>query len=182
MTISRTPIASASGSATDAPGSSTGSVTAPGSSSISTTARIPTVPVLGLVFEDRPEKVHVATVRVAPWFSNLLPEGMLRDWIASERGVNRKREIELLAQVGHDLPGAVRVLPGRRAPGRIHVGRRAGHVRHRDPTTSTTPASGSPWPGSTMKFSMLLRHERLTIPGLRRGRRLDRQDAGPRVP
>ena len=32
----------------------------------------PARPVLGLVFEDRPDRVHVATVRVAPWFSNLL--------------------------------------------------------------------------------------------------------------
>ena len=71
----------------------------------------PDRPVLGLVFEDRPDRIHVATVRLAPWFSNLLPEGRLRDWIAGERGVNRQREMELLAQVGHDLPGAVRVLP-----------------------------------------------------------------------
>jgi serine/threonine-protein kinase HipA len=70
----------------------------------------PERPVLGLVFEDRPDKVHVATVRVAPWFSNLLPESRLRDFIARERGVNPEREMELLAQVGHDLPGAVRIL------------------------------------------------------------------------
>src|SRR5215467_869247 len=76
----------------------------------------PERPVLGLAFEDRPERVHVATVRVAPWFSNLLPEGRLRDWIAGERGVNRQREIELLAQAGHDLPGAVRVLPEGEVP------------------------------------------------------------------
>src|SRR5512146_270708 len=70
----------------------------------------PDRPVLGLVFEDRPEKIHVHTVRLAPWFSNLLPESRLRDWIARERDVNPEREMELLAQVGHDLPGAVRVL------------------------------------------------------------------------
>jgi serine/threonine-protein kinase HipA len=76
----------------------------------------PDRPVLGLVFEDRPEKVHVATVRVAPWFSNLLPESRLRDWIARERDVNPEREMELLAQVGHDLPGAVRILAEDEAP------------------------------------------------------------------
>lgn len=76
----------------------------------------PDRPVLGLVFEDRPEKAYVATVRLAPWFSNLLPESRLRDWIARERGVNPEREMELLAQVGHDLPGAVRVLPDGEVP------------------------------------------------------------------
>ena len=123
----------------------------------------PDRPVLGLVFEDRPDKVHVATVRVAPWFSNLLPEGMLRDWIASERGVNRKREIELLAQVGHDLPGAVRVLP----EGELPVESMWGDV----PDTYVTGPDDYNHPGVrfslagvTMKFSMLLRHERLTIP------------------
>ncbi len=76
----------------------------------------PDRPVLGLVFEDQPERAHAATVRIAPWFSNLLPEGSLRDWIARERGVNRQREMELQAHVGHDLPGAVRVLPEGEAP------------------------------------------------------------------
>ncbi|MGC4854618.1 HipA N-terminal domain-containing protein [Micromonospora sp. DT4] len=71
----------------------------------------PNRPVMGLVFEDRPTAVHAAAVRLPAWFSNLLPEGRLRDWIADERGVNGQREMELLAQVGHDLPGAVRVLP-----------------------------------------------------------------------
>jgi serine/threonine-protein kinase HipA len=73
-------------------------------------------PVLGLVFEDRPDKVHVASVRVAPWFSNLLPESRLRDWIARERDVSPEREMELLAQVGRDLPGAVRILAEDEAP------------------------------------------------------------------
>lgn len=73
-------------------------------------------PVLGLVFEDQPDKVHVHTVRLAPWFSNLLPESRLREWIARQRNVNAEREMELLAQVGHDLPGAVRVLAEGEAP------------------------------------------------------------------
>lgn len=124
----------------------------------------PDRPVLGLVFEDRPEKVHVATVRVAPWFSNLLPEGRLRDWIADERGVNRQREIELLAQVGHDLPGAVRVLPDGEVP--IESLR----IDELD-TYAINLADDFHQPGVrfslagvAMKFSMLLRHDRLTIP------------------
>ncbi|MFC8042489.1 type II toxin-antitoxin system HipA family toxin [Nocardia sp. NPDC057353] len=71
----------------------------------------PERPVLGLRFEENLRGRFAANLRLPQWFSNLLPEGPLRDWIASERGVASEREMELLAQVGHDLPGAVRVLP-----------------------------------------------------------------------
>lgn len=124
----------------------------------------PDRPVLGLVFEDRPDQVHVATVRIAPWFSNLLPEGRLRDWIAEERGVNRQREIELLAQVGHDLPGAVRILPEGEVP--------IESLWNDEPDTySVETAEDFHQPGIRfslagvgMKFSMIKRNERLTIP------------------
>lgn len=68
-------------------------------------------PVLGLVFEQDLQRVHSAALRLPPWFSNLLPEGAQRAWIARQRGVSERREMELLAEVGHDLPGAVTVLP-----------------------------------------------------------------------
>ena len=126
-------------------------------------------PVLGLVFEDRPEKVHVATVRLAPWFSNLLPEGRLRDWIAGERGVNRQREMELLAQVGHDLPGAVRVIPDRDDLIDSTWGHDSVWAREQDTYVEITGDFHTPGvrfslAGVAMKFSMLLRHEKLTIP------------------
>ncbi|MEU2040638.1 type II toxin-antitoxin system HipA family toxin [Nocardia niwae] len=68
-------------------------------------------PVLGLRFEERPRARFAANLRLPQWFSNLLPEGVMREWIAAERDVAPEREMELLARVGHDLPGAVRVLP-----------------------------------------------------------------------
>jgi serine/threonine-protein kinase HipA len=72
--------------------------------------------VLGLLFEQDPLRTHAAALRLPPWFSNLLPEGLLREWIAADRRVSADREMELLAQVGHDLPGAVRVLPAPSPP------------------------------------------------------------------
>jgi serine/threonine-protein kinase HipA len=66
--------------------------------------------VLGLRFEENPRARHQSNMRLPPWFSNLLPEGRLREWIAQARRISIEREMELLAQVGHDLPGAVRVL------------------------------------------------------------------------
>lgn len=122
-------------------------------------------PVLGLVFEDRPERVHVATVRVAPWFSNLLPEGRLREWIAEDRGVNRQREMELLAQVGHDLPGAVRVLPEGEVPIEFVWADEPDTYAVKLPDDFHRLGVRFSLAGVAMKFSMLLRHDRLTIPG-----------------
>jgi serine/threonine-protein kinase HipA len=68
-------------------------------------------PVLGLRFEENLNERTAANLKLPPWFSNLLPEGILRDWIAADRKVSPDREMELLTQVGHDLPGAVRVFP-----------------------------------------------------------------------
>lgn len=45
--------------------------------------------------------------KIEPFFSNLLPEGTLRDYLARRAGVKSKSEYPLLAQLGRDLPGAV---------------------------------------------------------------------------
>jgi serine/threonine-protein kinase HipA len=50
-------------------------------------------------------------VRLQPFFSNLLPEGKLRDYIATKAEVHPDRELHLLALAGSDLPGAVIVRP-----------------------------------------------------------------------
>ncbi|WP_431983357.1 type II toxin-antitoxin system HipA family toxin [Streptomyces qinglanensis] len=126
----------------------------------------PSRPVLGLRFEEDLTGSYAAALRLPRWFSNLLPEGPLREWIAQDRGVSLDREMELLAQVGHDLPGAVQVLP---ADGpddgwewsETGVARRAGE--------STRAAGGeSPWrfsmAGVALKFSLLARGDRLTVP------------------
>lgn len=60
----------------------------------------------GLVTTVRP-----VTRRVPPFFSNLLPEGHLRAYLAGLAGVNPEREFFLLAALGADLPGAVVVTP-----------------------------------------------------------------------
>src|SRR5437016_7135368 len=49
--------------------------------------------------------------RVPPFFSNLLPEGHLRTYLAEQAGVKPEREFFLLAALGADLPGAVTVTP-----------------------------------------------------------------------
>lgn len=49
--------------------------------------------------------------RVPVFFSNLLPEGHLRDYLAQRADVNPEREFFLLAVLGADLPGALIIEP-----------------------------------------------------------------------
>ncbi len=60
----------------------------------------------GLITELRP-----AHTRLPPFFSNLLPEGALRRYLAARAGVKEVREFPLLGILGEDLPGAVIVRP-----------------------------------------------------------------------
>src|SRR6266513_5210739 len=68
-------------------------------------------PVLSLSFYDEnrnlivePEQVQT---KVPPFFSNLLPEGRLREYLAEAAGIKQVREFFLLWLLGTDLPGAV---------------------------------------------------------------------------
>ena len=120
----------------------------------------PDRPVLGLRFEENPRGRVASNLRLAPWFSNLLPEGTLRTWIAADRAVSPEREMELLLQVGHDLPGAVRVLPG---------GLHGAVSPNQLGSTAPAPSDEEPdhrWrfslAGVGLKFSMLRQGDRFT--------------------
>lgn len=75
----------------------------------------PSRPVLSLSFKDKfgglITDIKPTRVQLPPFFSNLLPEGHLRDYLAERAGVNSRREFFLLWVLGHDLPGAVTVEP-----------------------------------------------------------------------
>ena len=60
----------------------------------------------GLVTDLRPVRT-----RLPPFFSNLLPEGHLRQYLAARANVRPEREFFLLHALGADLPGAVTVMP-----------------------------------------------------------------------
>lgn len=47
--------------------------------------------------------------RLPPFFSNLLPEGALLEYLATKTGINPRREFFLLWMLGEDLPGAITV-------------------------------------------------------------------------
>jgi serine/threonine-protein kinase HipA len=67
-------------------------------------------PVLGQTFLDDLDQIQHTRNRVPPWFSNLLPEGPLRELVAKQAGVHTTREFFLLRHLGEDLPGAVRIV------------------------------------------------------------------------
>ena len=69
----------------------------------------------GLVTDIRPVRS-----RVPPFFSNLLPEGPLRDYLAARAGVHPNREFFLLWVLGRDLPGAVTLEPLEGEPGPVN--------------------------------------------------------------
>lgn len=75
----------------------------------------PRRPVLSLSFQDRLggliADIQPTRMRLPAFFSNLLPEGHLRDYLAARAGVNVRREFFLLWVLGRDLPGAVTIEP-----------------------------------------------------------------------
>ena len=75
----------------------------------------PNRPTLSLSFKNQSGGLLTAVRqvhrRVPPFFSNLLPEGHLRAYLAEQAGVNSEREFFLLAALGADLAGAAIVTP-----------------------------------------------------------------------
>lgn len=72
-------------------------------------------PTLSLAYRDQYGAIinapRVYQTQIEPFFSNLLPEGALGDYLARRAGIKPVREYLLLAQLGGDLPGAVKALP-----------------------------------------------------------------------
>jgi serine/threonine-protein kinase HipA len=65
-------------------------------------------PIVSLALEsDRGRSVTRSHLVLPPLFSNLLPEGALRDQIASHHGLDIRREMPLLERLGEDLAGAM---------------------------------------------------------------------------
>jgi serine/threonine-protein kinase HipA len=58
----------------------------------------------GLVEQTRPTRVRLPT-----FFSNLLPEAHLRDYLAARGGIHPDREFFLIWLLGADLPGAIEI-------------------------------------------------------------------------
>jgi serine/threonine-protein kinase HipA len=112
-------------------------------------------PVLGQYFEDHLDEVHRSQTHLPPFFSNLLPEGGLRELVARRASVHRDREPALLAVLGEDLPGAVIV----RAAGDAGDGpvEWDGDTEAAAATPLTEDALRFSLAGAQLKFSVLYR-------------------------
>lgn len=123
----------------------------------------PDRPVLSLGFKSAHGELvtdhAVVQTRVHPFFSNLLPEGGLRDYLARRAGVKAVREYALLQVLGSDLPGGATLAP---------VGEGRHHEEGPAPDRRDA-AEGGPLrfslAGVQLKFSASLEgRDRLTIP------------------
>lgn len=113
-------------------------------------------PILSLSFEDDPatigDVVREVDGRLPRFFRNLLPEGHLLSIYQRQIESARHRELDLLALIGEDLPGAVRVV--------------------RDPLAESAPKSPATLPhrfafglaGAQFKLLAARSDSRLTIP------------------
>ena len=113
--------------------------------------------------------------RAHPFFSNLLPEGPLREYLARGAGIDPRREFPLLGALGQDLAGAVTVVPIGTDQGSVTGNRTDGSVlRVRGTPDSTFDSVSRPPPalrfslaGAQMKLSAAMSATgRLTIPPL----------------
>lgn len=118
----------------------------------------PDRPTLGLGFKDEfgglLTEFRAYRRRIMPFFSNLLPEGHLRQYLAENAGVKPEREFHLLQALGHDLPGAIMIKPADNetwpTAGGAHVAADAGVDEQRDNALRFSLA------GVQLKFSAAL--------------------------
>jgi len=122
-------------------------------------------PTLGLRFKDALGELiadfRPTQTKLIPFFSNLLPEGPLRRFLADRAGVHPDREFHLLRALGRDLPGAVTVwADDDRTPGDT-----TGTAQSAIPAGGTEDALRFSLAGVQLKFSAI-KAERggLTIP------------------
>ncbi len=54
-------------------------------------------------------ETKIVQTKLPPFFSNLLPEGYLRTYLAQRGGIKSAREFKLIELLGDDLPGAITV-------------------------------------------------------------------------
>ena len=128
----------------------------------------PERPVLSLSFKDRFGGIVAeqapSRVRVPPFFSNLLPEGHLRDYLTARAGVKGMREFFLLRVLGKDLPGAVVVEPDAEES-RPPPSPRGGRDERRHPHDDAQDALRFSLAGAQLKFSAAMEASGgLTIP------------------
>lgn len=117
-------------------------------------------PVLGQAFLDDVDRVHRSRIGLPPWWSNLLPEGALRDMVAGRNGLQPEDAYQLLRVLRDDLPGNVILIDDEAA----HAS--DGADDDMEPASSTNDEHPLKFSlaGVQLKFSVLRDGRGLTIP------------------
>jgi serine/threonine-protein kinase HipA len=120
-------------------------------------------PILGQRFEDSARNWRPsARVALPSWFSHLLPEGRLRDAVASAAHIHRAREFNLIARIGiDDLPGALRIRP---TVGLSNVNTPPELIEADEAKGEDNPLLKFSLAGAQLKFSIYRKGKGLTIP------------------
>jgi serine/threonine-protein kinase HipA len=126
----------------------------------------PNRPTLSLSYKSRTgglvTTVRPVSRRLPSFFSNLLPEGHLRDYLAEKAGVKKEREFYLMAVLGADLAGAVTVQPTDGGEGKHDHDR---HQHHEDEDQQQQNVLRFSLAGVQLKFSAVMEASGgLTIP------------------
>ena len=103
-------------------------------------------------------EIASSRMKLPPFFSNLLPEGVLREYVVKRLKVHHDHEFDILMALGANLPGAVRALPATELP-------RAATDYRPDATMAgqVEPTIKFSLGGSQLKFSMIDRGGRFTL-------------------
>ena len=124
-------------------------------------------PTLGLSFntpgdEEATERnlreIYSSRMKLPPFFSNLLPEGVLREYMVKHLKIHHDHEFDILMALGASLPGAVRALPADELP-QAAINYRPGATHAAPDETPIKFSLG----GSQLKFSMIERGGRFTL-------------------
>lgn len=122
-------------------------------------------PTLSLSFKDSFGElitdIRPTSASVPAFFSNLLPEGHLREYLARQAGVKSVREFFLLWILGRDLPGALTIRPPDSEAWPERAGAREADDSERRRRAGVMRFSLA---GVQLKFSALKQGRRLTIP------------------
>ena len=118
-------------------------------------------PVLGQFYVDKLRRPPAPEPGMPAFFANLLPEGELRRLLATALGAREQQDFRLLAGLGNDLPGAVRV-------------RRIGDHSDEEPPVEAAqgPLAGKlrfSLAGVQLKFSMARDGKQLVLPARGQG-------------
>ena len=108
--------------------------------------------------ERKLREVYSSRMKLPPFFSNLLPEGVLREYMVKRLKIHHDHEFDMLMALGASLPGAIRALPADALPQAT-----PGH----QPSTTRVAPDETPIKfslgGSQLKFSMIERGGKFTL-------------------